>query len=143
MGIIVKPSKSWLILKDPGRIDETVNLFRNCPINITTTGKRHLGAALGTQEYKSSYINEKVDEWCNRLTNLTKIAKSHPHTAYAAYIHGEQHRYTYFMRTLCGISENLQPVDNILNEQFLPALLGREITAAVRSFFHSRSKKVD
>lgn len=77
MGIIVKPSKSWLILKDPGRIDETVNLFRNCPINITTTGKRHLGAALGTQEYKSSYINEKVDEWCNRLTNLTKIAKSH------------------------------------------------------------------
>ena len=127
-GYHVKPSKSWLILKDPARYEETKTLFQDIPINITLEGKRHLGAALGTEAYKTTYIEEKVSEWCNRLSKLSDIAKSQPHAAYAAFTHGEQHRYTYFMRTLHNISENLKPIDKVLEEQFLPALFGREIT---------------
>ena len=101
-------------------------------MNITVEGKRHLGAALGTNSYKSSYIDDKVGEWCSRLTKLSEIAQSQPHAAYAAYIHGEQHRYTYFMRTICDISENLKPVDKVIEEQFLPALFGRDISVEER-----------
>ena len=54
-------------------------MFRDSPINITTAGKRHLGAALGSNDYKMSYIDEKVSEWCKRLTKLSDIAKSQPH----------------------------------------------------------------
>ena len=112
-GYFVKPSKSWLILKDEGRKEEAENLFMDCPINIATSGKRHLGATIGTQEFKTSYIDEKVTAWCKRLEKLSEIAKSEPHVAYAAYIHGEQHRYTYFARTIADIwIANLMLIQN-------------------------------
>ena len=127
-GYYVKPSKSWLILKNIEQVEETETLFRDCPINITTAGKRHLGAALGTDGFKVSYIDEKVEEWCKRLTKLTEIARSQPHAAYTAYTHGEQHRYTYFMRTISDIADNLKPLDDIINNKFLPTLFGRDLT---------------
>ena len=64
------------------------------------TSNKNLGAAIGTEQYKNEYIQEKVDEWCKRLKVLTKMAHSNPQAAYAAYIFGEQHKYTYFLRTL-------------------------------------------
>ena len=57
-GYYVKPSKSWLILKNPEKLRETEALFKGCPINITTAGKRHLKAALGSDEFKQTYIRE-------------------------------------------------------------------------------------
>ena len=48
---------------------------------------------------------------------------------HAAFIHGEQHRYTYFMRTLGNIAENLKPLDRTIDDEFLTALFGRDITA--------------
>ena len=121
-GYYVKPSKSWLILKNPEKLRETEALFKGCPINITTAGERHLGAALGSDEFKQTYIDEKVKIWCNRLKKLAEVAKSQPHVAYAAYIHGEQHRYTYFARTIKDIGFNLQPIDETIENNFLPAL---------------------
>ena len=41
-GYFVKPSKSWLILKDHTKLEECQKLFSDSPINITTDGKRHL-----------------------------------------------------------------------------------------------------
>ena len=53
-GYFVKPRKSWLILKDPELEDECKLLF-NGSINITLAGKRHLGASIGTTEFKQEY----------------------------------------------------------------------------------------
>ena len=87
-GYHVKPSKSWLILKDPNKLEEATNIFQNSPIKITVDGKRHLGAALGTNDFKISYISEKVENWCKKMEKLAEIAKTQPHAAYAAYVHG-------------------------------------------------------
>ena len=83
-GYHVKPSKSYLILKDSSKLDEAKQLFETSPINITTDGKRHLGAAIGSEEFKDEYINNKVNEWCKQVKGLANIAKSQPHAAYAA-----------------------------------------------------------
>ena len=32
-------------------------------IEINTAGTRHLGAAVGTLDYKRSYVKKKVDGW--------------------------------------------------------------------------------
>ena len=56
------------------------------------------------------------------------MAHSNPQTAYAAYIFGEKHRYTYFMRTVQGISDILKPVDDVLDNEFIPALFGSNIS---------------
>ena len=131
-GYYVKPSKSWLILKNPEKLNQTQALFKDSPINITTTGKRHLGASLGSEDFKTEYIDEKVQNWCKRIEKLSEIAKSQPHVAYTAYIHGEQHRYTYFARTIKGISNNLEPLDKIIEEAFIPSLFGRIIADGER-----------
>ncbi len=132
LGYHVKPTKSWLILKNPTHLDQAKRLFEDSPINITTAGKRHLGAALGSEEFKNEYIDELVDNWCKRLLNLTHIALSQPHVAYAAYIHGEQHKYTHFLRTIFNIDSNLEQIDTILTDKFIPALFGRELTSIER-----------
>ena len=124
----VKPSKSWLVLKDPQMLEQAKNVFKDNPINITTSGKRHLGAAIGSKDYKNIYIDEKVSEWCRNITKLSNIANSQPHAAYAAFIHGEQHKYTYFLRTIGEIDTNLKPLDDVINNKFIPSLFGREIS---------------
>ena len=131
-GYHVKPSKSWLILKDPNQLAEAEELFRDAPIKITTEGKRHLGAALGTDNFKHDYITEMVTEWCKQLKVLSTIAKSQPHVAYTGYTHGMKHKFTYFIRTLEGIAEALTPIDEVLNNDFIPALFGTQITEADR-----------
>ena len=123
-GYHVKPAKSWLILKDPSRLQEAEALFNSSPIKITTSGKRHLGAALGTNEFKTDYIEEKVAIWCEKLKRISEIAKLQPHAAYTAYVHGEQHKYTYFLRTLPNIAEQLKPLDDLISNDFIPALFG-------------------
>ena len=69
-------------------------------------GKRHLGAAIGTHQFKNEYIDDKVSTWISNIKALSEIAKTQPHAAYAAFIHGEQHKYTYFLRTIVGIADN-------------------------------------
>ena len=89
-GYHVKPSKSWLIIKDADKLQEAEAIFSSSPIKITTSGKRHLGAVLGTELFKTEYMTEKIDDWCEKLTKLTSIAKLQPHAAYAANSHAEQ-----------------------------------------------------
>ena len=104
------------------------NIFQNSQIKITVEGKRHLGAALGTNDFKISYISEKVENWCKKMEKLAEIAKTQPHAAYAAYVHGEVHRYTYFLRTLDDISEILEPLDRVITNDFIPSLFGTSIS---------------
>jgi hypothetical protein len=133
-GYIVKPSKSWLILKDLQNLQAAETLFADTSIKITTEGKRHLGAAIGTEEYKNTYITEKVDEWCERMKKLSTIAKTQPHAAYSGYILGEQHKYTYFLRTIPNISDILKPLDNVIEQEFIPALFGTAISPKERYY---------
>ena len=115
-------------VKDKNKQLEAEAIFQNTTIQITTSGKRHLGAALGSDEFKSEYMSDKVNEWCNKMKKLVEIAKCQPHAAYTAYIHGEQHKYTYFLRTIANISELLIPLDSIIRNEFIPALFGTSIS---------------
>ena len=139
-GYVVKPSKSWLIIKDPAKEQDARNLFAECPIKVTTEGKRHLGAALGSENFKNIYINNKVSEWCNRITKLSSIAKSQPQAAYAAFIMGEQHKYTYFIRTIHNIADNLKPLDAAIDNELIPALFGSNISAKDREILSLKIK---
>ena len=130
----VNQKKSWLILKDPKNIQIAKDLF-NSSINVTTGGKRHLGASLGTDEFTTQYMNDKVSSWLIQLENLNKIAESNPQVAYSAYINGFQHKFTYFMRTIPNISSHLQPIEDFLANTFLPTLFGTMITKTDRDLY--------
>ena len=58
---------------------------------------------------------------------LSEIAKAYPHCAYAAFIYGFQHKFTYVMRTIPGISEDLQPLEDAIRNNFLKSLLNEYV----------------
>ena len=64
-----------------------------------------------------------MSEWENDLKKLAEIAISEPQAAFSGYIHGQQHKFNYFFRTIPGMESFLDPFDDILNEQLIPAIL--------------------
>ena len=56
------------------------------------------------------YVNEKVSNWVNEVTKLAEFALSEPQASYAAYIFGLKNRWTYFLRTLPDIQDQLEPL---------------------------------
>ena len=87
IGYDANPGKSWLIVK-ANYSEEATKCFANTGINITTEGKRHLGAVIGNGSFKNEYVKSKIDEWVEELKYLTKIAKIEPHATYVAFTHG-------------------------------------------------------
>ena len=135
-GYLVNNEKSWLILKDRASQQLAAEIFDGTNINITCEGKRHLGAAIGTREFHQEYAEKKISKWCSEVERLAEFAKTQPQAAYAAFIHGEMHRFTYFLRTIPNMSGYLQPLDGVIENKFLPAILGStSITATERNLY--------
>ena len=119
IGYNVNQNKSWLKLKDKNNRQTAKDMFRDTEIQITTDGKRNLGATIGTDNFRSDYITGKVKEWCDEIQKLSEYSKSQPQAAYSAFCHGVQHKYTYFMRTIPEMENFMQPLDNMINETLL------------------------
>ena len=89
---------------------------------MVTDGVRYLGSAIGTEDFVSSYIKEKVQEWQLELQLLTSVASTEPHAAYAAPTHGLQGRWTYLLCTLEFPAFQLDALDATVTQHLLPAL---------------------
>ena len=124
-GYFVNKSKCWLIVKDKNLKEEASKIFGE-EVNITEDGQRHLGAAIGSDDFKDSYCKDKVDKWMNELLVLSEIADTNPQAAYAAYTKGFRSKFTYFMRTIEGFENYLEPLDNTINEQLIPSFFGSD-----------------
>ena len=86
-------------------------IFEESDVNITEDGKKHLGASIGSQKFKSNYLDGKVNEWIKELKVLSQIAKSQPQSAYSCFITGFKHKVTYYMRTTDGAMDHLKRLD--------------------------------
>ena len=109
-------------------------MFNGSGINVTTEGKRHLGAVIGSQDFRIKYANAKVAEWCKEIKTLSEFAKSQPQAACAAFCFGEQNRFNYFLRTIPGMNELMKPADEIIQNEFLPSLSGEAVTEKEREY---------
>ena len=119
-GYFVNPGKTWLIVK-PQHERDAKELFSGTGIGITSEGKRHLGAALGSHCFLESYISDKVKMWTSTILNLSLIAKTQPHAAYCGFVHGVSGLWIFFLRTLPDISSFLQPLEDVLPSQDVTA----------------------
>ena len=123
--------KCWLIIKQE-REQAAREVFRDNAINVTIKGHTHLGAALGSRSFLEEYVGEKVDEWVNEVTKLADFAISQPQACCAAFTFGLWHRWTYFLRTLPGIAELLEPLERAINEVLIPAVTDHTVTKVER-----------
>lgn len=134
-GYCVNESKTWVIVKDENHLEQVKGVFKDTKVQFTLEGKRHLGACIGSQNFKDSYCKEKVNTWRAEVEKLCEIAKVHPQAAYSAYIHGFQHKYTYFFRTIAGFEAYLKPLDDLITYGFIPTLFGSAINETERQIF--------
>ena len=93
-----KPAKSYLIVKEK-KLMEAQNLIANSRVNITAGGKTHLGAVIGSKEYRDEYVKDLVKNWDNQLTILSTIAETQLQAAYLSFASGFKSKLNYFLRT--------------------------------------------
>ena len=60
-GYHANASKTWLVIK-PSFLTKATAVFSNTDVKVTSEGRPHLGAALGTREYTENYVRTKVTE---------------------------------------------------------------------------------
>ena len=138
-GYFPNASKTWLIVKDE-KLDEAKRIFKGTGVKFTSEGKRHLGATIGSQTFKESYLQKKIDEWITNVERLAKIAVTEPQVAFSAFTQRMQSRWVFVLRTVKDISNLMQPLENVIRQNFLPALLGRKVNDQERELFSLPAK---
>ena len=109
-GYFPKGSKSYLIVKEH-KLGEARNVFNDSNVYITIEGKRHLGAVIGSNEYRKEYLKDLVNDWKNQLVLLSSIADSQPQAAYSAFVSDFKSKLSCFTRTVPGISQFLYSLE--------------------------------
>ena len=123
-GYFANPQKTWLIVKSDHFLSAQ-ECFCNTGVNITSEGRRHLGAALGKTTFAEKYMKEKVEKWVSEVKTLASVATTHPQEAYSALTHGLTSKWTYSMRTILNTSHMLKPLENTIRLQLIPAITGK------------------
>jgi len=116
-GYYVNAAKSWLVVKEDC-FDEACFLFAGTSFHVTTEGRPYLGAPLGSCEFHSTFLQEKVSQWENDIMQLSKFASRKPH---ALTLHGLSSRWT-FLRTVNNLSSFLAPLEKAIHLHLLPKL---------------------
>ena len=65
-GYYPNASKTWLVVKED-TADAATEAFQGTDGNITTEGKRQLGAALGTRSFVEAYVQRRVSSWVQEI----------------------------------------------------------------------------
>ena len=71
-GCLPKATKCWLIVK-PDKFEEVNSAFDGTDINVTSEGRTHLGAVLGSRSYPEEYVGSKVETWVQCCGHTTEI----------------------------------------------------------------------
>ena len=115
--------KTWIIVK-PQHLKEAERIFKDTKIKITSDGRKHLGASIGSLSNRSQYINEKIDDWIREITLLSEIALFAPQEAYTCFTAGYKHKLSYYMRTIPNIGDALKRFDEVVSSKLIPAVTG-------------------
>ena len=129
LGYNPNATKSCLIVKEEMK-DLATDIFKNTGITITTEG--HLGAVIGSPEFKRIFTKNLVDKWVRELPELSKIAKTEPHAAYSNFVFSFKMKWNYYMRTIPNLSDHLHPLEDVISNDFVPSLFGSKVKDLVR-----------
>ena len=97
-------------------------------------GHRNLGSVIERKQFSENFISSLITQWCEEITELSLISKTHPHAAYFAFTSGYKHKFTFFMRTIENIENFILPLDKVIKQKLIPVLLNDfQISEKLRS----------
>ena len=127
-GYFPNATKTVLIVKDLVNLPAANAIFKDTGVHIKRDGDRHLGAVIGSENYRDLYVKNKVSSWIEDVKQLAEIAKEEPQIAYSAYTKGLSHRWSFVQRTIGGISELFRPLEEAIRTILLPSIFNRPVT---------------
>ena len=78
------PTKTIMIVKNKANLTDAQKIFGPLGVIITCEGQRHLGAVVGTNEFRQAYVNDKISKWVKDIEQLAELAIEEPQAAYSA-----------------------------------------------------------
>ena len=115
--------KTWLVVKEQ-YLSKANELFSDTEVQITTQGRPYLGAPLGSEAFTREFASMKIKDWHVQLLKLVNIAATQPHATYSAFMRGFVHKITFLSRTTPSIDDLLQPLEETIQSQLIPAWTG-------------------
>ena len=64
-----------------------------------SVGRPYLGASLGSLDFVMDYTQTQISQWIRSLSQLSSIAVTQPHAAYAVFVHDFSSKWNYYLRT--------------------------------------------
>ena len=99
---------------NPEKYETAKRILKDTNLNINNEGKRHLGAVIGTEEFRKEFVIIRVNDWVAELKLLSKIAEFCPQAAYHAFTSGFRQKFNYVIQTITNISHLLEPIENAI-----------------------------
>ena len=123
-GYHVKASKCQLIVRD-GKYNEAIKVFKNTEFE-TKKGARVLESVKGSEYECKTFLETQLEEHKKILKKLGKIAKTSPQNVYSCYNKGIQEQLSFLAKTTPNTTEKMQACEKILQENFIPILIGKD-----------------
>ena len=116
-------SKTWLVVKEE-HLEDAERVFAQTGVYITCTSKCHLGTVLVIQSFVEEFFMKRSQPGKKSMNVCQPLQDQNPtqhtqHTPTAPLDTG------YFLRSIEGIGVLLQPLEDTICQQLLPALTGR------------------
>jgi hypothetical protein len=73
---------------------------------------------------RDRWLEPKVESWVEGVRALSKVAAKYPQSAYAGFTMSLQAEWQYLCRCVPGVGAHLAPVEDAIQQQLIPALLG-------------------
>ena len=136
-GYFPEPSKSIVICRpeDQAKAKAVLGEFDFRYVD----GHRYLGGFVGTDEARDAWLAPMIDTWVHGVQKLAKVATRFPQTAFAGLSKSLQSEWTYVTRVTREVGPQFQPVEDAIQQQFLPAVFGQSeaALASKRRLFQS------
>ena len=69
---------------------------------------------IGSKQFNKNYISSLISQWCEVITELSLIAKTH-----SAFTSGYKQKFTFFIRTIENIENVLLPLDKVIRQKLI------------------------
>ena len=83
---------------------------------------------IGSKQFNKNYISSLISQWCEVITELSLIAKTH-----SAFTSGYKQMFTFFIRTIENIENVLLPLDKVIRQKLITTLFNDFPTEELRS----------
>ena len=100
-------------------------------------GHRYLGGHIGSKAMETRFVAPMVEQWVHGVEVLARIAGKYPQAAYHGFATSLQAEWQYMSRAVPGLGDYLQPIEDAIGRDLIPALLGCTAEQAAKPDFRT------